>query len=80
MTDNVTLTIINGEKTVNYFGVICESIAEASSLLHPSYWEEIPVGMKMLLDNGTKIFMRYAENIMLIRVNHSRNFVQIANQ
>ena len=79
MTNNVTLTITKGEKTVNYFGVICNSITEAASLLHPSYWE-IPVGKKMLLENGTKILIRFAENIMLIRVNGSRNFIQIANQ
>jgi len=78
MTDNATLTIINNEKTVYYYGVICESIAEAASLLHPSYWE-IPIGKKMILENWTKILIRYSEDIMLIRVNGSRNFIQIAN-
>ena len=77
MQDNVIMTLNKGERTITYTGVVCESISEASALLHPDYWKNIPVGMKMLLDNGTKILIRLNENTMLIRVNGSRHFVQM---
>lgn len=78
MIDNATLTIKKQNETVIYSGVICSSIEEASSLIHPDYWNEIPIGMKRTFDDGKKL-IRYSENTFLIRVNGSRHFVQIAN-
>lgn len=77
MIDNVSMVITKGEKTIVYNGVVCSSIEEAASLIHPDYWKDIPVGMMMLLENGVKKLIRFSKDIMLIRVNGSRHFVQI---
>ena len=78
MIDNATLTIKKQNETVTYSGVICSSIEEASPLIHPDYWSEIPIGMMRIFNDGKKL-IRYSENTFLIRVNGSRHFVQIAN-
>lgn len=77
MIDNCVKYLSNGDKIVRYDGVIYDSISEASEVLHPDYWKDIPVGCMMVLDNGAKKLIRYEDNLMLIRVNGSRHFVQI---
>lgn len=79
MLDNVTLVITKktGEH-VEYNGVCFASKEEASQLLHPDYWNEIPVGHQLLIGGDrNRRLMRLSEEVMLIMVNGSRNFVQI---
>lgn len=77
MIDNCVKYLSKGDKVVRYDGVIYDSISEAAEVLHPDYWKDIPVGYMMVLDNGTKKLIHHEDNLMLIRVNGSRHFVQI---
>jgi len=76
--DNLEMIITkaSGEQ-VKYTGVSGESAEELSSLLHPDYWKEIPVGKMRRFNDGINILIRFSENVMLIRHNGSRNFVLI---
>lgn len=79
MLDNQTLIFRDDSgKITKYEGIICSSIEEASELLHPDYWKEIPVGSMYVMNNGTKLIHVY-DNTMLIRVNGSRHFIQIGD-
>lgn len=78
MLDNQTLRIIkNSGEMVEYKGVICTSRKEAAFLLHPDYWDEIPVGMMRILNGKNAKIIRISDNTMLIRVNGSRHFVRV---
>lgn len=80
MLDNQTLRITkNSGEMVEYKGVICTSREEAASLLHPDYWDKIPVGYMRVFNNRDVKLIRISENTMLIRVNGSRNFVQVGS-
>ena len=78
MLDNQTLRITkpSGEM-VEYKGVIFSSKKEAATLLHPDYWNEIPVGMMRVFNDGSKKLIRLNESTFLIRNNGSRNFIQV---
>ena len=80
MKDNITMTITKDDKVAHYMGVICSSIQEAASLIHPDYWRDIPVGKMMILADGENKLLRIANNTMLIRHNGSRHFVQIEGE
>lgn len=78
MLDNQTLRITkNNGDTVEYKGVIFSSREEASALLHPDYWKEIPVGMMRVFNEGSKKLIRLNENTFLIRNNGSRHFITV---
>ena len=75
MLDNMIM-VINDHQ---YIGVEFDSKEEAANVLHPSYWDSIPVGHKMSFNKDSifTILIRLCENVMLIRRNGSRHFVQI---
>ncbi len=77
MLDNQTLRITKGDKTIEYKGVICTSKEEASTLLHPDYWNEIPVGMMKICNGGNTKLIRISNNTMLIRNCGSRHFITV---
>lgn len=78
MLDNQTLLITkNNGDTVEYKGVIFSSKKEAATLLHPDYWNEIPVGTMRVFNKGSKKLIRLNENTFLIRNNGSRHFIAV---
>jgi hypothetical protein len=80
MLDNQTLRITkNNGETVEYNGVIYSSKKEAAAVLHPDYWDEIPVGKMRVFNSRDAKLIRINENTMLIRVNGSRHFVQVGS-
>ena len=78
MLDNQTLKITNQNgKVIEYKGVVFSSKKEAATLLHPDYWNEIPVGMMRVFNEGSKKLIRLNENTFLIRNNGSRHFITV---
>lgn len=78
MLDNQILRITkNNGDTVEYKGVVFSSKKEAAALLHPDYWDEIPVGMMRVFNEGSKKLIRLNESTFLIRNNGSRHFITV---
>lgn len=75
--DNATLVITKTSGiTVTYNGVIANTKEEVKSLIHPDYWNEVPVGFKRVFNDGLTL-IHLSNNIMLIRKDESRYFVSI---